>query len=241
MSITVVQSKAVGVQSGTTFTGSFTSTPTVGNAVIVLLYAAADGTITGTVDNQSGNSYSTVIEQLDFQNSTSHSGQAFCAWCSSLTSASGTFTVTVTPTTGADGGSCGMLLLEVSGLSGSIDQTGGSNGGSSTTTSVVPTGAGANSNANELAVYAMGARFASGNGAFFSAGATSGWTSPLIYNNNSQGLVAACGYKILSALETTSATSQTLTTGTNMAGIVATFKAPATGPNQYYLPVEVEM
>lgn len=236
MAISIVQAKATnGGESQTTpfgFSVSFSSLPGAGNAVMVAVADNGNINISAASDNQTGNTYNSVVSKQD---STAANTYAAILWCSSIGTPTGTFTVRVNPTIN-NGNQMAVLLLEVAGLGSAADQTGSANDGGTNPTSLTVNGAAQNAAANALAIYAMVLKGAAGNGAAFSAGATAGWTNTGIFSANNNGIGAILGYKILSALETTQAVSPTWPTGTPCAGVLATFDQAGSGSNTTLTP-----
>jgi len=116
--VSVVQTKNAGGAGVTSQAVSFTSTPSVGHSVIVVISLRNIGsgnTITSVTDNQTGNTYSLVASELT--GGGSNQGRSAQYWCPSLSGASGTFTVTVT----TSNSSVYIGIIEASGLSGSTD------------------------------------------------------------------------------------------------------------------------
>lgn len=217
MAVSVVQSKAA--SSTEPFVASFSTLPTAGNAVVVVFNDNGDTSVSTVTDNQ-GNTYTAVVNEQD---STAANTFAGVYWCSSIGSPSGTFTVTMTPSN-AVGNKVGGFILEVSGI-GAVNQTGAANDGGLAPTSLTVTGSAQNTAANCLCVYSMVLKGAAGNLAFFSAGATAGWTNSSVLNANDNGIESCAGYKVVTSVETSQAVSQTWTTGTACAGVLATFSA----------------
>jgi hypothetical protein len=205
---------------------TFGTTPTIGNAIIVPAEVGG-GTIVSVTDNQAtgGNTYTRKINA-------SQSGGPWDAeiWeCPNVTKASGTFTVTVTFSTNAWGAAAGV---EVSGLdtAGTLDQMGTSNTGTGDTTPGVVA-----SDANEAADSFAVALFSSASSSPSNAitGPT-GYTQIFEHEDGNAANSGAAGYKILSALETSSAA---WTQGDNVgyAAVIATFKVAAGGGPTAYM------
>lgn len=199
----------------------FGSTPTIGNAVIVAIAADGGYPILTVADNQTGNTFVRVIREPD--SSGGNHATAEIWWCSSLTSASGTYTVTVTPTS-AGGIYTSSAIMEVSGLSGVVDQTGVAQDTAGANTSLTVTNGTVNSNANDLVVAIMSAGGGTTTG--LTTPPNTGYTNILSYTSGGNGLGASGGYKVVSAVETSSA-AWTWTDGAYCAGVVATFPGAA--------------
>jgi hypothetical protein len=210
---------------GTTATQTFSGTPVVGNAVIVMVSFEtnfAPQTVTGVTDNQTGNTYSLVKRQTD---NTGGDGDACeCWWCPALVNSSGTFTVTVTYSiSGTATAQLGTIvnLIEVSGLAGTTDSNGiagGNLGGTGTTITVSGGGNNATAAAFEVAMCAVN---------FNTTGISNpptGWNT--VYVDSGAGRAQQGSYRIASVVETTSATwSWTGTQGPS--ALVATFDGAA--------------
>ena len=221
MTISIVQSHAqTGTIGSTSWTYSYASTPSVGNALVVLYTGECNPSYpTGITDNQSGNTYSALLNTTF-----TGSGATVSAWwCPSLASASGTFTLTIT-TVGTANGNPQYAFLEVSGLNGSIDQSAIQNQASSVSTNVITNG-GANTNANDL-VLSMNATQYGGVVSQAGAGPSSGYTQLSSFNPGSGGVSYMSGYKIVSAIETDVAT---FTWGTATPAIGAIVSLQGTG------------
>lgn len=211
-------------QSGTSHTITFTSTPTVGNYVILALgfrNIQAGFAISSVTDNQTGNTYSAVTSG---QGTAGQSAGAI--YIAKVTAATGTFTVTVA--TGTQTPNYALYAMEVSGISGATDQSTTSvQTGHVTSFSV--TQPGANSNASDLVVTGIfGGLF--GNSAF-------GLTDPPSSGYTSMGLIdpGCCyaggvdaGYKLVSSIETDAA-SWTTTTAMDAVAVIASFPAASGG------------
>lgn len=220
MPITVNQTAQTAPGGGpATFPISFSATPTVGRAVILVVGANGDVAISSVADNQGGgNTYSRVAFAADSSGGGNHS-IAEIWWCPSIVTASGTFTVTATPTTPAEGANFGAGLLEVSGLSGSVDKTGTANDGTGTVTTISATASGANANPGDLVIAIVNC---SSQATDFSVAPSSGYTGLAIFSGGSNGISTTAGYKVLSGIET-SAVSASWTTGGYASAVVATF------------------
>ena len=217
---TVVQS-ASATTSGTNETSlsvSFSSLPTIGNSIVVIWTLQTSVALTGVADNQSDNSYSSVVVET----STANKVDSEIWWLPAVVGSSGTFTVT-----GTIGSShqIAMTILEVSGLT-AIDKT-GTQGASNNTTTLTVTASGVNANANDLVICNLASGYtttASG----VNTPAT-GYTSLNTYDGsyaNFNGVVQS-SYKIVNAVETSSATWTATTAFNGVAGTLATFKGTA--------------
>lgn len=203
---------------------TLTSTPTVGNYVILEMgfrNIQAGFAISSVTDNQTGNTYSAVTSGQGT------SGQSAAAiYIAKVTAATGTFTITVA--TGTQTPNYALYAMEVSGISGATDQatTAAQN---NHVTSFSVTQAGANSNASDLVVTGLF-------GGFFSNSAF-GLTDPPSSGYTSMGLIdpGCCykggvdaGYKLVSSIETDSA-SWTTTTAMDAVAVIASFPAASGG------------
>lgn len=229
--IAVVQSAAL-VENGPadSVSASFTSLPAAGNTIIVGVGGAADsGTFdmpaNGVTDNQ-GNTY-TLVATSGGPGPYGVRGYIYAAY--NIGAPSGTFTITVNPTTASGVSYQTIAAIEVSGLAtaSTVDVTGTGMGTSGTSTTVTATGA--TSQADEL-VFA----FASADGDFpscdcnLSAGA--GWTQHHVDNGCGNSACVSSATRILSATETPSHT-WTHNTGSSIGipVVLATFKGASGG------------
>jgi hypothetical protein len=218
MSISVIQKSGAVALSSLSY--SFPTLPGAGNSVIIgiSLVLSAVGVVTGVTDNQGvGNIY----VKLGNETTIGGGGDAEFWWCSSIGNTSGTFTVTATNSGTLSGSNSGMGGMEATGIN-AIDQTGVAQ--SNAVNSLSVTASGANTNAFDLVL----------------AGFTSGSTSGTGFGPPSTGYTAwfntstsgpswlTYGYKIVSATETSAATS-TWGNSANACGIVVTMK-PAVAP-----------
>lgn len=223
MPIVVVQSiSATNAPGGaTTVAASFGTLPTAGNAVIAIWSSRSAVALSTVGDNQSGNTYSSVIAATSSPNGT----DSEIWWLPSVVGSTGTFTVT-----GTLGSSqvAVLTLMEVSGLTGVVDQTGTETALGSKTT-VVCTASGANAHANELVVANLCVGYL-GSASGTSNPCTSSYTSiEFLDGNGSFSGVCQTSYKIVSAIETSSAT-WTATSNIGNAGCcasIATFTGVA--------------
>lgn len=224
MAINIVQQTHtdLGGASGTTaLPVSFATLPGVGNAVIAGLSIRGTGTtIVSVADNQGGgNVFSSVITATD-----SFSSLTFLQWCPVILTPSGTYTLTwnISATGGSNNGGQILSLLEVSGLSGLVDQTGGSFAGG--VTSETTSCSSANSNANDLVVSIIGMSNFGANG--ISDPASVGYTSWYVDQGTNTGQVGMAGsYKVVSALETSSSSWSWTGGASAYSSVIATFKA----------------
>lgn len=191
---------------------SFGVLPSVNNHIIVM-YATQTGNsppeLSSVTDNQS-NSYNIDVQKTNI------SAQYVVAALASAIAAtsSGTFTVTV-----HFGGTLSGVwkACEVSGLATAswLDQTGTTEGTSTTT--AIATASGANSQASEI-VFAL----VSNNSA--NSTPTTGYTE----QDKDQTFKFEFAYKVVAGLETSSAT-WTYASSAQMAAVIATYKATASG------------
>lgn len=220
MTILVKQSTNAAGFGATTQACSFGTLPTSGNAVIVAVnLREAFSTITvGVTDNQ-GNTYSQVASGGPFGGTAS---ETYLFWCSSIGASSGTFTVTATFNSSPDVQIVG--LMEVSGLSGSVDQTGSGDGTGVSTCTV--TCSSANSNAADLVVASASLSSFDNVPTGMSDPATGeAYTSWYFQDGEgTYGSGAEGSYRITSSTETSTATwSWTVGTDT-WSGAIASFK-----------------
>jgi len=224
MAGSVDQVKQSPVNGGSTTTGSlsFTSLPAGGKSIIVGLASSSSGGFSPVTDNQSGNTYSQVVLELDPAN---NNNSAACAlfWCPSITTPSGTFTITWTWGNGLNAGWTGVFLLEVAGIF-SVDKTGVANCSGLTSGPLVMTASGANASSSSLVVGCASQRAGSAGGGAWTTAPTTGYgTGLIVYTGSNQGPDSVGGYKIVSALETSSMTTPTWTGTGTAAGVIATF------------------
>jgi hypothetical protein len=211
---------------GATGTASFATLPAAGNAVIVKIGLPANpGNISSISDNQTGNTY-TLVTGLNNVGSAAD----YIYWCSSIGTPSGTFTVSVTTSSGSPQ----VAIMEVSGLSGAVDVA--SDSSNTALTSFTMTNSSVNANANDLVVAGISL------GTAFGATATSLTTPPtssytvlMFVDGATSGAPdngTSAGYKIVSALET-SAASWSWTAGDSNPSVatIATFKGASVAPN----------
>jgi hypothetical protein len=136
--ITVVQSASANNASspGATLSVSFSTLPSAGHSVIVIWSSIDPVGLTGVADNQSGNTYSSVVVET----SSVQGVDSEIWWLPSVSGSSGTFTVT--GTTGSSN-QYAITILEVSGLTGVVDKTGTNTaGGGATSITVTASGGG---------------------------------------------------------------------------------------------------
>ena len=225
MTLAVVQSASNNTEfsAATTLTCSLTSLPSVGNAVIAIFTTRGAAVVSSMADNQSGNTYAKVVAAAS---SAGSAGDAEIWWLSSVVGASGTFTVTVTASASEP---LTLTLIEVSGLN-AIDQTGSALYTGTNLASATVTGSAANTNATDLVVAAFGAGYQTGPTGT-SNPCTTGYTSVAFLDGNSApyGGVTQVSYKIVSAVETSSATwTQTAGDFNTYAVALASFKSAST-------------
>jgi hypothetical protein len=213
---------------GTTASCSFASLPATGNAVIVVLKTNSSGGAphpTSIADNQSGNTY----VNIQTQDGGGYPGATAIWWCPAIAAPSGTFTVT--GTFGTVTASTEMLveLYEVSGLAGTVDQSISTNDGGTGVKTATSTNSSANTNANDLVMCAI---VTGNNGVTGSLSTpTTGYTVLNATDGTSTfGECANTAYKIVSAIETSSATWSWAAIGSNSFynAVLATFKAAGT-------------
>jgi hypothetical protein len=172
------------------------------------------GNVTSVTDNQTGNTFSLIQRNNSFD---SNHGSVELWGCPSLSSASGTYTVSVA-WAGTQG--CKLAILEAAGTTGSLDQVGTNQG---SVTSLTTTAGGANTSANELVIAIIGVCNYNPTAAL-SNPASSGYTEWAFDNGNSDtdGTPSDYSYKIVSSIETSSA-SWSWTGATSAQSIIATF------------------
>jgi hypothetical protein len=208
---------------------SFASTPSVGNAVIALITAQTVKTVT-LIDNQSGNTYSPVVQASDSGGGYFHA-DAEIWWCPVLSSASGTFTVTGNSATGG-GEHRAIVIMEVSGLGNTVDQSGSASDVGAASTSLTVSCSGTNTNINDLVVAVINSN-AGDSGGNATYPPTSLYTALLYSNPNATGVSMTSGYKLLTGGETSSAAAS-WTTASWCAGAIATFKPLFVPPTNGY-------
>lgn len=203
---------------------SFGSLPAAGTAVIVSINLSESGTtqttVTGVADNQSGNTFVKIKSAWS-----GFGGSVELWWCPSITTPSGTYTVTVTLATVAQCNGWLLDMMAVPGLAGTVDQS--NTGIASSGASLTVTNGSPNTNANDFVVATM--VMGNFNPTPALSDPSSGYTSWFLDQsviNNQTGMGA--GYKTVSALETSSA-AWTWTGSSNNSGIVATFQTSASG------------
>jgi len=195
---------------GTTSTASFGTLPSSGDSVLVAV-AYRDTVAPSITDNQTGNTYTAVQTLL-------WSGQVSVSifWCPSITSPTGTFTVTSTSAAME-----WLTIADVSGLSASTDNGNAADSGGPISTYTI-TAAGANTNANDF-VFAI-LSINSNSGTFGLVVPSTGYTQ--ISNTDGNNYPVEVAYKIVSAIETSSADWSWTTASTNGAiAAIETFKA----------------
>jgi hypothetical protein len=222
MTITVVQKSTQGNATATPGTTTFPSLPTAGNTIIVTL-ALFSATAVTVTDNQTGNTYTLVPSTSSF--TASACGVAMYI-CSNVKVTTGTFTVSAAIT----GASivCISEAIEVSGLASSPnDQATASKLASASTTRTV-TAPGANAQANELVVAVLSADTGSASSAITDP-PTTGYTSMMVQQNGSTFVGAEAAYKVVTAVETSSAVWTSFASASTSAWAIATFKAAPSG------------
>lgn len=205
---------------GSAQTASFTSTPTIGNYVFLVVSGYLNSTdLNPTVtDNQAtgGNTY----HRDSYLHRTSCTAYVYSA---PVTKASGTFTISITAPAGTY---MAWTILEVSGLSASaLDQVGTLSAGSGTSGTV--TAAGANGQASELVIACISAAGSNSNESFTDP-ASSGYSSLYVENNGTIHATGEGAYKIVSGIET-SAASWTWVSNVENVGALATYKGASAG------------
>jgi hypothetical protein len=212
-----------GLGGSSPLTDSFSTLPTAGHAVIVIIDSDIGGTamtITGVTDNQTGNTYTKVVGAYD-----SYTGMYTDAeiwWCSSIGTPTGTFTVHAAFSGSMLGGNCSLALVEASGIT-TVDKTGTSAPGTAVAT-ITATASGANSAANALVIGGTSTNYYGAPNSVTTP-PTTGYTS--IYAVTS-GIASSFGYKIVTAVETSAVTVSW--GGTNIcSGVIATFKGSGGG------------
>jgi hypothetical protein len=220
---TVVQAKGFTNDNvGTSVTVSFNTTPSVGNAVRLIL-AHFGGNITTVTDNQGGgNSYAVDVSG---SNPNSASTRATIISCNNIATASGTFTVTITTTAGDY--LVGALIEESGSLTVSpLDKSGEADTGFTPATSVTPTTTVSTTQANEI-VYAVAS---SGNNGSNPHGFAlpGGYTQDYKEDNTSVHMGGIIGHKVVSATGIQNPTI-TWTAADDGVGLVATYKATGGG------------
>lgn len=230
MTISIAQTKSA-AQAGApaTLTITATSTPTVGRSIIIPIGMPGDNGIATVVDNQGGgNVFVKVKEQFDSTGGGDHAVSSLW-WCPSLVTASGTYTVTATPVTPAEGANGAIGLIEASSTLGalSVDQISGAADVAGASTSLTVTNPSANAVATDLAVSLI--CVSSGDTTSFAVPPSSGYTALIERSLNTDGMCVTAGYKILTGIETTAASASWGATGF-AAGALVTFKEPGAAP-----------
>jgi hypothetical protein len=213
---TIVQS-ASATTSGTNETSlavSFASLPSPGNSVIVIWSLQSSVALTGVADNQSGNTYVSVAVETSAANNV----DSEIWWLPSISGSSGTFTVTGTIGTAHQ---ISITIVEVAGLAGT-DKT-GLQGAENNTDTLTVTASGANTNANDLVVVNLSSGYTTTASGITAP--TTGYTSINTVNGSNPNYngVVQTSYKIVSAVETSSATWTATTAFNGVAGTLATF------------------
>jgi hypothetical protein len=218
--IAVVQSASAnnGGASSTALSVSFASPPTPGNAVIVIWSSRELASVTALADNQAGNTYSSVVVETSSANGV----DSEIWWEPAVVGSSGTFTVTGTASATAE---FVITIVEVSGLTG-VDKT-KAQGAENDTETLTATAAAANTNANDLVIANMATGFTN-TAIGISSPANTGYTSlSLIPGTGSYEGVVQTSFKIVSAIETSSANWTSTTAFNGAAGTLATFRGTA--------------
>lgn len=201
---------------------SLSATPSVGNAVVVAFWnPTTNGSqLTSLVDNQTGNTFTPIIQKLA---SNIYLGDAELWWCPSLSTASGTYTITATLAGGASGASSALSIMEVSGAGG-VDQSG--YGYSQTSTGPVdPTCSAQNNHASTLVICATGGN---SNLVGFSPDPPPN-LSTTVYDATASSPAFGVWTGTTSTLVTASAGNSSWSNSAGAVGVIATFY-PAGGP-----------
>lgn len=217
------------INNSTGVSGSFASLPATGNLIVVAGVGFNGGT--GTIDisdNQGGAAYTTALLVM------LGSGTfAFVKYRENISAPSGTFTVTAKCSGGSGVGS--MIAFEVSGCatSGSLDKTNSATvtGLTAGARTLQPGTTGTLSNANEIAVAAIGI---SNNSSINNSGMSVDSSFNLQFYNNSRssGEDGASSYLVVSAttaLNPTFSWTEAANTAGSAVAVIATFQAPAGG------------
>jgi hypothetical protein len=220
---TVVQTHATtGIGSSSPLQTSFSSLPTAGNAVIVAIaitFGSPPAAVSGVTDNQ-GNTYQPVITKTD--NADMHC-LASLWWCAAVNTPSGTFTVSAAYSGTAAGGNCAIGIMEVNGIT-AVDQAGSANDSAGSITTLTATCTGPNTNAGDLVVGGVMTNYY-GTPNSITSPPNTGYSSLMVVPS---GVALTFGYKILSAIETSSVQAS-WTTAYPACSVVATFSPPALG------------
>lgn len=192
---------------------TLSATPSVGDTLIIAVLFDdnyAPGSVSAITDNQTGNTYSLVKAQND------GNGGNNCRvelWRCDVAGASGTFTISAAYT-----GTQNVLLVSVGypGGLGAADQTVGA--GTNAATATVTEGA-PNANASEFVIGAI----VTGNYGAGVISAPAGYTEAANTYAGSNNYGREVAYKIVSSVETSSATWN-WTTASQYAAVLATFK-----------------
>lgn len=218
----IIQSATQAANGASSVAVSFGALPTPGNSIIATFNCSNAVQISTLTDNQSGNTYGSVVIEKD----TVDGNDAEIWWLSSVVGSSGTFTVTATVSGSYN---IQLTIMEVSGLT-AVDKTGTATSGGSRATTLTVTGSAQNANANDLVVATLSGSYGptpTGN----SNPCTSGYTSLYFSDGNSStyGNIAQGSYKTVSGVETSSATwTNTANSGAGsyLTAVIATFKGP---------------
>jgi hypothetical protein len=203
----------------TTLSVSFSSPPTPGNAVIVVWSSRELNNLTGLADNQAGNTYSSVV----IETSSANGVDSEIWWEPAVVGSSGTFTVTGTSSASDE---FVVTIVEVSGLSGVVDRT-RAQGATNDTETLTATATAANTNANDLVIANMATGFTN-TAIGISSPANTGYTSLNLQNGTgAYNGVVQTSFKIVTAIETSSANWTSTTAFNGAAGTLATFKGTA--------------
>ena len=232
----VIQTNDTGSHAlASSWTISFTSTPAVGDAVIVSITLKATSgtpTVSTVVDNQSGNTYQKIASIG------TAAGDNELWWCPTIVGASGTFTITVTP---SETTNYVTSIMEVNGLTGTVDQQQTFTVSGGTASPITATMTNPNTGVNDLVIAILQGDVGSGTATNFQtppgnnsvSGAFTVWS---YYNTPDTGqFTLSSGYKFVSAIETSTA-SWTYSTSSGDARfiILATFQT-ATGASVAWL------
>src|SRR6185312_1723327 len=207
---------------GTSCAITFSQAPVVGNYVIFLTQQrgnASGETLTAS-DNQGNTCTSAVFHSWS---TLAASAEFICK----INAESGSYTITANSGTAST--NWFVSAIEVSGLSGAVDQNGSADSGGTLSTSQSVTAAATNTNANDLVVAVVGLTYNGGTPTGLSNPASSGYTdiahvdSSSAYQSGSDS-----SYKIVTSTEQSSA-AWTSTSGLNYTTVIATFPGSSGG------------
>ena len=217
--ITLVQSTGLfGTPAGTSTTSStFTTNPTVGNTLVVLLWTWTQNTAaTIHVADTAGNTYTANVQATIVQSPWYESAAVFST---PITATGSGFQITITTPLNDNQSQIRAVALEYSGV-GPVDRTAAASGASATATvaTAAPT-----SSANELVVSALGIDNPAVQ--FNSIGPSAGYTTRAVELQNAGETAGAAADQIVSSAGVQSITWTTAQGMSGWAAVIATFGA----------------